>query len=316
MRPASGFTLSELLIAMALSLLIISMALTAFSSLNRSVRQTQQLAELQQNAQLINSVFQRELANIGFWGGRALPETAIGTVLPAAPPGDCVDPAFDSGSFPAAGKPFVTLYAGLALSCIVSPLAGSEILQLKRLIGQPTAPAQFRQNRFYFEANWQQSRFVDTTSAELATGGDYLPYQHLVFYLQQQQVDGEALPVLMRKRLSRNAAGAAVISTDAILDGVERLHFEFGIDTNADGQLDYILPTEQVTAELWQQQHSRIISMRYHILLRSRRPDPAYVNKQVYQMGKQQFEAPADHYRRLLLSSSVFFYNQLLQGGI
>jgi type IV pilus assembly protein PilW len=316
MRSAAGFTLSELLIAMALSLVIISMALTAFSSLSRSARQTQQLAELQQNAQLINSVFQRELANVGFWGGRALPETAIGSALPTAPSGDCVDPTFDSGSFPAAAKPFITLYAGSNLSCVSSPLAGSEILQLKRLIGQPTAPAQFRQNRFYFETNWQQSRFVDLTSAELVPGVDYLPYQHLVFYLQQQQVDGEALPVLMRKRLSRNAAGAAVISTDAILDGVERLHFEFGIDTNADGQLDYILPTEQLTADLWQQQHSRIISMRYHILLRSRQPDPAYVNNTVYQMGQQQFEAPADHYRRLLLSSSVFFYNQVLQGGL
>ena len=86
MRSAAGFTLSELLIAMALSLVIISMALTAFSSLSRSARQTQQLAELQQNAQLINSVFQRELANVGFWGGRALPETAIGSALPTAPP--------------------------------------------------------------------------------------------------------------------------------------------------------------------------------------------------------------------------------------
>ena len=316
MRSVLGFSLSELLIAMALSLTIISMALTAFSSLSRSARQTQQLAELQQNAQLINSLFQRELANIGFWGGGASPETAIGTTLPAIPASDCIDPVFDSGSFPAAGKPFVTLYAGSALNCIASPLAGSEILQLKRLIGQPTTPAQFRPNRFYFEANWQQSRFVDTASADLKAALDYLPYQHLVFYLQQQQVNDESVPVLMRKRLSRNAAGEAVISTDAILDGVERLHFEFGIDTNADGELDYILPTAQLTADLWQQQHSRIISMRYHILLRSRRPDPAYINNQVYQMGQQQFEAPSDSYRRLLLSSSVFFHNQLLQGGI
>lgn len=315
MRNTAGFSLSELMIAMLLSLMIISMALTAFSSLSRSARQTQQLAELQQNAQLISSLFQRELTNIGFWGGRAAPTTAVTSVLPAAPVADCADSVLDSGSFPASGKAFVTLYASLQLNCAPNAIAGSEILQLKRLIGQPTLPAQFRDNRFYFETDWQLSRFVDSNSAKLSTERDYWPYQHLVFYLQQQQLLGQTLPVLMRKRLSRNAAGVAQISTDSILDGVERLHFEFGIDSNADGQLDYMLSTAQMLPELWQQQSSRIISIRYHILLRARQADPNYINQQQYEMGSQLFVAPADNYRRLLLSSSVFFHNQALQGG-
>ena len=136
-----------------------------------------------------------------------------------------------------------------------------------------------------------------------------------MFYLQQQRVDGELIPVLMRKRLARNQAGNAVISTDSVLDGVERMHFEFGIDTNLNGQLNLMLPTAQMGADYWVQRNSRIISIRYYVLLRARQPDPGYINNQHYDMGGSEFIAPGDHYRRLLVSSSIFFQNAALQEG-
>ena len=72
MKPklASGFTLTELLLSALLGLLILSMAGLAFNTVNKSTRQAQQLAELQQIAQLIVSLFNNEVANTGFWGGR------------------------------------------------------------------------------------------------------------------------------------------------------------------------------------------------------------------------------------------------------
>ncbi len=317
MRSCKGLTISELLIAMLLGVFLLGMAFTAFASLSRSVRQTQQLAELQQNAQLVMNLLHNELANVGFWGGRAQPAEAITAAGITAPLSDCAKPGLDSGSFPRAGEPFITVYAeqvrpGRPLDCISQPLAGSELLQVKRLLGQYAQPADMRQNRFYFEADWQQARFVDNDSAQLNPALDYFPYQHLVLYLQMQQYDDGAVPVLMRKRLTRNQAGLAAISTDSVLDGVERMHFQFGIDADADGQLNYLLQTEQMTAELWQQRQQRIISIRYHILLRSTQPDPHYRNNQTYQMGEQEFTAPGDHYRRLLISNSLFFPNTTL----
>lgn len=320
MRRIAGFTLTELLIAMLMAVLMLSAVLTAFSSLSRSVRQAQQLSELQQNAQLVMSLFQNELINTGFWGGRADPLLAVTSPLPPSPAPDCVDDALDSGSFPQAGHNFVTLYASTAaagrqLNCIPQTIPDSELLQVKRLIGQATIPDDMRQNRFYLETDWQHSRFVDSNSPGLNAGYDYFPYQHLVFYLQWQRVDGDTVPVLMRKRLTRNQAGDATISTDSVLDGVERMHFEFGIDTNLNGQLNLMLPTSQMVADYWGQRNSRIISIRYYALLRARKPDPGYINSQRYQMGDEEFVAPNDHYRRLLVSSSIFFQNTILQEG-
>lgn len=317
MRQASGFTITELLISMLLALFLLAMAVTAFASLSQSLRQTQQLSELQQNAQLLMSLLHNELANVGFWGGRSTPQLALSFALPAVPTGDCVNETLDSGSFPATGKDFVTIYAttvdsGRQLNCIPSAIADSEILQLKRLLGQQAEPAEMRQNRFYLETDWQHSRFVDSNSSGLNASYHYFPYQHLVFYLQQQQLDGDIMPVLMRKRLARNNAGHASISTDSILDGVERLHFEFGIDTDTDGQLNAMLSTDQMPANYWLQDSSRIISMRYYALLRARQPDPGYTNQQRYEMGSKQFDAAGDNYRRLLVSSTIYFQNAAL----
>lgn len=317
MKRQQGFTLTELMIAMALGLVLMAMAVTAFGVMIRSARQANQLAELQQNAQLVMTLFHNELANVGFWGGQSEPLTALAFAMPGAPVGDCAEQLLDSGSFPQPAQDFVTLYAqttqsGRQLNCITNPIPQTELLQVKRLVGLKTAVSDMRQNRFYLETDWQHSRFVDSGSAALNDRYGYYPYQHLVFYLQQQRVNGLSIPVLMRKRLTRNQAGNAVISTDSVMDGVERMHFEFGIDNDFDGRLNFNLATRQMPAELWLQRSARIVSLKYHVLLRAREPDQHYVNQQRYDMGIEQFVAPGDHYRRLLISSSIYFHNVAL----
>jgi type IV pilus assembly protein PilW len=317
MTRLRGFTLSELLIAMLLTLFLMTIALTAFSGLSRSVRQTQQLSELQQNAQFLMSLMQNELGNTAFWGGLTSFEQLAMAISPAAPEPDCLHDSIDSGSFPQPGIEFISLYAqkitaGRQLNCIPTAIADSELLQLKRLIGRQTSVAELRQNRFYLETSWQHGRFVDVASAGLSDDHYYFPYQHVVFYLQSQRTDNSSLPVLMRKRLTRNAAGRATISTDAVLDGVERMHFEFGFDSDLDGRLDYQLATARVPLALWQDKGSRIVSLTYHVLLRSRLADPEYQNDNEYQLGDERFVAPGDHYRRMLISSTLFFHNATL----
>lgn len=316
-RYAYGMTLAELLIAMLLGSFLLGMAATAFASLSNSVRQTQQLAELQQNAQFIVNLMHNELVNTGFWGGnnsQGVPAVATGI---AAPAGDCKKDGLDSGSFPSAAADFITLYAEVAaggrpINCVSSPSTGSEVLQVKRLLGQYATSTNMRSNRFYLEAIWPLSRFVTDDSGNLQADTYYFPYQHLVFYVQSQAREDGDVPVLMRKRLVRTNAGTAAISTESVLDGVERMHFQFGIDSDANGQVDFMLDTAQMTPLLWQRHHRQIISMRYYILLRSTKSDRRFVNRQVYQMGAVLFEAPEDHYRRLLISNSLYFPNAAL----
>jgi type IV pilus assembly protein PilW len=309
-----GFSLVELLIAMLLGLVLLGFTVQIFISLAASSKQSQQLAQLQQNGQLALNLLHNELQNTGFWGGVGLNDISQAAVDIMAPTPDCVEDDLDSGSFPVAGQVFTSLYgkvatAGRQLNCLTSLAVDSEILQLKRAMGLAVVLDNLRPNRFYIAPNWQQSRFVSQDSADIEDGMVFYPYQHLVFYVQNQRVDEHTIPVLMRKRLVRSASGIARIATDSVIDGVERLHFEFGIDTDLDGRLNYILPTTLMRDEHWQQQLGHIVSIRFYILLRSTLPDPRYVNQQTYQMGASRFDAPDDHYRRLLLAGSVYFNN-------
>ncbi len=313
-----GFSLVELLIALLLGLLLLGFTVQIFASLMVSSRQSQQLAQLQQNGQLALNLLHNELQNTGFWGGVAPDQISMAGADSAMPAPDCREDDLDSGSFPVSGQPFVSLYAKVAapgrqLNCLTSLAPDSEVLQLKRAVGLAVSAAELRPNRFYIAPHWQQSRFIDQDSAGLEADRVFYPYQHLVFYVQQQRVDGQYIPVLMRKRLVRSVSGSARIATDSVIDGVERLHFEFGIDANQDGRLNYMLPTGMMNNEHWQQQHGRIVSIRFYILLRSTLADPHYLNQQSYQMGASRFEAPDDHYRRLLLAGSVYFTNNAVQ---
>ena len=310
-----GFSLVELLIAAALALMLLLLMMTAFTALNQSSTQTRQLAQLQQNGQLVLNLLHNELKNTGFWGGLAQQQLSDAATLPL-PAGDCIAEGLDSGSFPVSGEPFLTLYAATAsggrqLGCLNNLIRGTEFLQLKRSIGLIVAPEDMRANRFYWQADWQQGRFVANDATKLNTGMLF-PYQHLVLYLQQQNQNGQTVPVLMRKRLVRNAAGAASISTDSIIDGVERLHFEFLIDSDLDGRPNFSLASHLMTRDHWLQQQSRIVGLQYHVLLRALEPDRRYSNTQQYQLGSIQFEAPGDAYRRLQLSGAVYFENAVL----
>lgn len=311
-----GFSLVELLVSMTLGLVLLAFLIGTLFATQQSNRQSQQLVQLQQNGQMLLSLFQSELPNLMFFAGRSLADVAVASHQLPQPIGDCVS-ELDVGSFPVPGQPYLSLYAELVkknqhFDCLNQPQSGSELLQFKRLVGSQLLATQMRANRFYFETSATGSRFVSSSTADLMPDARYWPYSHQVWYISEQKVSGQSVPVLMRKRLIRNAAGQAVIDTHSVMDGVERMHFEFGLDANFDGQVDFYLSTEQMTAKHWQQQDHRIINIKFYLLLRSLDADFSIQNSQLYPMGQEWFKAPSDPFRRLLVSSSVAFSNTRL----
>lgn len=304
-----GWTLIEMLIVMALSLLLTLLLVNSWQVNYQAFKQTSQLSELQQSGQFVLGFFQQELTNQNFWAG------ANPGLLPApaaiAVQGDCRS-ALDSGSFPKASAVFVPVLAGTVggahtPDCIASMHKGSGFLQLKRLAGAPLTAAQTKNNRVYVQQQGRQYHFVSQ-----ASGGaqfTYWPYLHQLFYVALQTQAQQQVPVLMRKRLVRQASGQLTMDTDSVLDGVEMLHFEAGIDSNFDGQVDYLSDVDQISADVWQQRSGQVLQLRFFVLVRSTIPDKDYTNVQQYALGQRLFRAPGDHYRRLLVSSAVTFHN-------
>ncbi len=310
-RGRNGWTLIEAMISMALGLLSTLLLITGWQWNYRAFIQTTQLSELQQSAQFVLSFMQQELINQNFWAGFELTKLPPSTLT--TPLADCVGP-FDSGSFPKLNLNFSSIYSGVVggsgtPGCLTSAYKGSDFIQLKRLAGAPVSKAELKTNRVYLQQNNRQASFVAVHSPALSSAATYWPYVHQLWYVAQQKHAGKTVPVMMRKRLVRQLSGQLAMDTSSVIDGVEMLYFELGVDSNFDGQMDYSKPAAQISEAVWRGQTGKIMQLRYFVLLRSLTADLTYTNVQQYQLGQRLYKAPGDHYRRLLVSSAVTFNN-------
>lgn len=303
-----GFLLVQQMVVLLLSALLLLMFSSALVIQWQAFRQHSQLTLLQQTAVQLHALLQRELSNSQFWAG--LPH---GQLVPSSVPvsGDCPSAAPDSGSFPTTTRQWLPFFAGtvgsaLTPACLTNASNQSDFIQLKHLAGDPVSLADLRNNRAYLQQTGWQGRFVSSNDAGLDAQSWYWPYVHELYYVAGQALVGAGTPALMRKRLIRNAQGSFVVDTHAVLDGVELLVFEIGLDLDGDGYAEQFLPASQLTAAQWRQPH-RISQVRYFVLLRALQAETGYRNQQQYQLGLRRFQAPGDPYRRLLISSSVSF---------
>ncbi len=309
-RP-NGWTLVEAMISMLLGLVCTLLLFAGWQWNYRAFIQTTQLSELQQSGQFVLSFMQQELVNQNFWAGFQLAELPPANLM--TPVADCAGP-LDSGSFPKSPQGFVGIYSGTVggtgmPGCLSSAHKGSDFLQLKRLAGAPKLKSELKSNRVYLQQYQRHASFVTVQSPALFPAATYWPYVHQLWYVALQKHQGKNIPVFMRKRLVRQLSGQLSMDTSSVIDGVEMLHFELGVDSNFDGQMDYSKPANQIPEEVWLGQGGQIMQLRYFVLLRSITADLTYTNFQQYQLGQRLYKAPGDQYRRLLVSSAVTFNN-------
>lgn len=307
-QPQAGFFLMQQMIVLLISALLLLMFISALVIQWQAFRQQSQLTQLQHTAVQLHALLQHEFSNSQFWAGLTQSQLAP-SQMPVM--GDCAGSAPDSGSFPSHSRPWLAFYAGTVGSastpvCLTNALKQSDFVQLKHLAGDPLGLADLRHNRVYLQQTGWQGKFVKSNDAGLDSQAWFWPYVHELYYVAAQTLNGVAIPVLMRKRLIRNSQGHSVMDTHAVLDGVELLVFELGLDADGDGFAEQFLPARQLTATQWRQP-SLIRQVRYFAVLRALQAEPGYRNQQQYALGDRQFQAPGDPYRRLLISSSVSF---------
>lgn len=293
-----GFLLLQQMVALLLAALFIALFGGILLQLWQAFRWHSQLVSLHQQAVQIQVLFQRELINAQFWAG--LQPKQIALSLPMSVSGDCRS-LNDSGSFPRAGMHYRDLLAGRlgdadTPQCLSNALPNSGYIQLKRLAAASVIPS----NRIGVRQQGYDAHFVRVGAADPDSW--YWPYLHEVYYVARQVGPHGPSPTLMRKRLLLNAQQEAVMDTDALLDGVELLEFELGVDTDADSipdQFSHSLASGTAP----------VVMIRYWALLRALTPQNGYENNQIYQLGTRQWQAPGDAFQRVLISSSVRLLN-------
>jgi hypothetical protein len=141
--------------------------------------------------------------------------------------------------------------------------------------------------------------FVGSTPSSVAGCVENRQLAPVVYYIRNYSVDiGDGIPTLCRKILLGNA-----MTTECLVDGIEQLQVEYGIDTNGNGVANRYVsaPTAQ--------QFTRVASVRIHLLARSLRADPFYTNPKAYFLGDLENFAPGDNYYRRAATTTIVLRN-------
>jgi len=343
---SKGFTLVELMISLVVGLVLFAGVMSIFVGMRATTAETSGYGELQENGRFALSVLTHDLLRQNFWGDFS------GTlnrkvVHPNQPNNDCDGAGgANNATFPnnANDSPFVTLWGQTIggdtdpLDCFPSSaIAGSDFLQLKRAIAAPLVNANTDDyfiitnstlarvyskgdaNKAYkaiTDANAAQTSaafdLVESTLGETIIGGGRMwQYQHHVYYVSQVTISSNTVPVLMQGRLEGTA-----MNFSPIIDGIERIRFMYGIDVDQDFEVDTYLSADDMTDTLWNNAGgNKIIAVKIFVLARSVTEDMKYNNTNSYYLGGDGVDAKYtvnDNYRRLLFSSTVLLYNNVI----
>jgi Tfp pilus assembly protein PilW len=322
---SSGMTIVELLVSMLLGLLLIAGMVSAYLSASRHYAYEEQLARMQENGRYAMRVLAREFAMAGFYGG--LP-SSMG--IPAASVGsDC---SVDDWALDARNPlDLVNDYAGqsppvsqhlTAFSCLdrTAIALNTDLVAIRRTAAEASLqrgiPAETLTSStvdaWYLRVvsgvapAWEKLRPTDlrSPSRALPSLSYWEAISRILFIRRYSEERGDAIPSLCMETLAGDAFTAR-----CLVEGVENLQFEFGIDTDEDGVPNRYLPAPTAA------QMQNAVAVKIHLLLRSIGTLPGHRDDKAYHLGAKSLSATHDAYLRRVFSSTVLLRNHIAFTG-
>jgi type IV pilus assembly protein PilW len=261
-RPAEhGFSIAELMVALTVGLLILAGMTTLFVRNSRTQSQVERANRQIENGRYAISLMSTDLRNAGFYGEF--------DPTPLADPPGVPDPCAPTLEALRAALPLhVQGYAaGEALpSCLTDVKAGSAVLVVRHTrtctSGNPDCDADGIQGPL-FQASLCDNLSelgsgdpanhyaLDTATAGLnrhrrdctPAAGSGTPavarrFITHIYYVANNDKAGDGIPTLKRKELRLNDAGDLNFVTVPLVEGIDKLQLEYGLDTSNDGVVD------------------------------------------------------------------------------
>lgn len=326
-QTARGFSLVELLVAMMLGLLLSAGVVSIYLGAKRNLFYEEQSARMQENGRYAIRLLSRELSMAGFFGG----VTALDNVTPATVGGDCSNrdwvldgkhPLELVNDYPGQSVP-VSLH-DTSLTCLDSAaiVLDTDLIAIKRTAGEASlrsgVPADGLADstvvswylRLESDAypKWERRRPSDLLGRKNVTAS--LSYweaiSRIVFVrkFSDPGIDGDDIPSLCMETLAGNAMTAR-----CLVEGVENMQLEFGIDTDADGVPD------QYKSAPHGEEMQLAVTAKIYLLLRSISEVSGHRDDKTYTLGQKILTAKHDSYLRRVVSATVFLRNRIAPIG-
>ena len=312
-----GLTLVELLIALGLGLVLSTGVVIVFIQNNRSSVQDGELARMLENGRYVMRAMAREIAMAGFWGKYLDVSTATNhsSVAIGQECGDGVNPwAMDLLNLEFLNDATVAS-TGATFACLPSAdiVTGSDIIAIKRLADNEIADPSVVTNQMYMRTNAVEAQMflgggAGTPPAMTGTVTNWA-YMPVIFYLRNYSFStGDGIPSLCRAYLDNSSPPD--MATECLVEGVENLQLEFGVDDDNDFIADYYTAAPTSTEML------NSVAVRLYVLVRSLNELPNYTNDKVYTVGPANVAAANDGIFRRVFSTTIVLRNPANLSGI
>lgn len=316
-RQQQGLSLIELMIALGLGLALSAGVVTVFIQNSRSSVQDDELARMLENGRYLVRTLSRDIAMAGFWGKYLDVSTTINDASVAIGQ-DCGD-GITPWAISLANLQFldnVTVAStGANFECLPSAdiVTGSDIVAIKRVSDSDIADLDIVTDQLYLRTNVvAATMFLGGAPATppvlvgTVTNWAYLP---TIFYLRNYSFAvGDGIPSLCRAFL--NNASPPDMTSECLVEGVENMQVEFGVDDDNDFIVDFYTGAPTAADMV------NSVAVRVHVMARSLNPIPNYINDKTYNLGTVAIAAANDGFIRRVFSTTIVLRNPANLSGI
>ena len=339
-RGDRGFTIVELMVAITLGLLL----LTALGSLLVSTVGSR--SELDKSARQIDNgryalqLLSEDIQLAGYIGGTAT--SSFATVVPTGCPGSSADLGYVPSTSPGATTVPLPVYApAVTPSCsnFSTAKAGAAILIVTRVSTSTVAAGAALASENYlqvsncasdtlpFLANLGSSAASFTLKLKDCQAGNLAPLRKIVqrayFVSTCNECGIDTTPTL---KMVEYVNGT--LTTTALVEGIEDLQLDYGVDMDANGSPDCYTsnpaspPASEVAATVCPQttpaydwtaantNWANVMAVRIHVLARNVDRSAGWIDARTYDMGLASTAGPfGDSYKRHVYSTVARLYN-------
>ena len=338
-RAEAGYTLIELMISIVIGLFLIGGLVTLLVTNSINSAELNKTGAQIENGRYAMQLLVEDTQHAGYLGTYSPPITTNYSA-----PDPCTTAVSGLG-FTAASIPNLPVpiygYDGAAASpsCVANRKAGTDILVVRRTSTTPIAVASAVANEVYFQVlncsvpaglpdfiiNTNSSSPFILPKNDCATTESIQKYMvHIYFVSSCNVCSGGSADTIPTLKMAEFVAGAFVITP--LVEGIDNLQIEHGLDTNNDGAPDCYTsnPNAASAAEYaacpsagyditsganivrnW----SNVVATRIHILARNVDATAGWVDNRTYDLGPGVTITPNDAYKRHVYSATARLFN-------
>jgi len=312
-----GFSVVELMVALALSMTLGVAVVSVFINNSYSFNQDENIARMQDDARHALREIAFELSMAGHYAELhvpdiVMPDAALAIGIDCGPAGELnwMYRTVEAGSgdaqsiMPIDNASNADVIAAHSCFSAGEVLEGTDVVMIKRVAGGESAVLQA--GGVYLRTNgtvgslFQAPAPAAPTVVVAAPRADW-QYRPSIYYIRQfANLAGDGIPTLCRKTL-RGAVPS--MQTECLATGIENLQIEYGLDTSEDGHPN-VWATSPTLAEI-----QDVVSARIFLLARTTDIDTRYTNEKTYSISNAPDYSPADDFHRRVFSTNVSIQN-------